>query len=121
MIRKNTTYKGKRSPDLLKIKTMHDAEYTVISTTNAVQRVIVEGKEVEEEMLKKVTIEHKGNKVDVGSGFSQEQRRFYFQNPNEIIGKQICVQYFEESQNMAGEYSLRFPVIKAIYETTRDI
>ena len=121
MIRKNTTYKGKRSPDLLKIKTMHDAEYTVIGTTNAVQRVIVEGKEVEEEMLKKVTIEHKGNKVDVGSGFSQEQRRYYFQNPNEIIGKQICVQFFEESQNMAGEYSLRFPVIKAIYETTRDI
>ena len=121
MIRKNTTYKGKRSPDLLKIKTMHDAEYIVIGTTNAVQRVIVEGKEVEEEMLKKVTIEHKGNTVDVGSGFSQEQRRYYFQNPNEIIGKQICVQFFEESQNMAGEYSLRFPVIKAIYETNRDI
>ena len=121
MIRKNTTYKGKRSPDLLKIKTMYDAEYTVISTTNAVQRVIVEGKEVEEDMLKKVTIEHKGNTVDVGSGFSQKQRRYYFQNPNEIIGKQICVQYFEESQNMAGEYSLRFPVIKAIYVTTRDI
>lgn len=121
MIRKNTTYKGKRSADILKIKTMHDAEYIVIDVENSTSRVIVEGKEVEEVMLKNVIIEHKGNRVQVGSGFSQDQRRHYFQNPNEIIGKQITVQYFEESQNQNGEYSLRFPVIKAIYETNRDI
>lgn len=121
MIRKNTTYKGKRSADILKIKTMHDAEYIVIDVENSTSRVIVEGKEVEEIMLKNVIIEHKGNRVQVGSGFSQDQRRHYFQNPNEIIGKQITVQYFEESQNQNGEYSLRFPVIKAIYETNRDI
>lgn len=121
MIRKNTTYKGKRSADILKIKTMHDAEYIVIDVENSTSRVIVEGKEVEEVMLKNVIIEHKGNTVQVGSGFSQEQRRYYFENPNEIIGKQITVQFFEESQNQNGEYSLRFPVIKAIYESNRDI
>jgi DNA ligase-1 len=121
MIRKNTTYKGKRSADILKIKTMHDEEYIVIGVENSTSRVIVEGKEIEEVMLKNVIIEHKGNKVQVGSGFSQDQRRYYFKNPNEIIGKQITVQYFEESQNQNGEYSLRFPVIKAIYETNRDI
>ena len=72
-------------------------------------------------MLKNIVIEHKGNRVDVGSGFSQEQRRHYFKNPTEIIGKQVTVQYFEESQNKKGEYSLRFPVIKTVYETPRDI
>jgi DNA ligase-1 len=121
MIRKNTTYKGKRSADILKIKTMHDEEYIVIDVENSTSRVIVEGKEIEEVMLKNVIIEHKGNRVQVGSGFSQDQRRHYFKNPNEIIGKQITVQYFEESQNQNGEYSLRFPVIKAIYETNRNI
>jgi DNA ligase-1 len=121
MIRKNETYKGKRSSDILKIKTMHDAEYIVVDVENSINRVIVEGKEVEELMLKNVIIEHKGNTVQVGSGFSQEQRRHYFKNPGEIIGKQITVQYFEESKNQNGEYSLRFPVIKAIYETNRDI
>jgi DNA ligase-1 len=120
MIRKNEIYKGKRSSDILKIKTFVDAEYLVVGVENSINRVIVEGKEVEEEMLKNVIIEHKGCQVQVGSGFSQEQRRKYFKNPEEIIGKTITVQYFEETENLQGGYSLRFPVIKAIYETNRN-
>jgi len=120
MLRKNETYKAKRSADILKIKSFTDAEYVVIDVENSINRVIVEGKEVEEEMLKNVIIEHKGCRVQVGSGFSQEQRRKYFENPEEIIGKTITVQYFEETENQDGGYSLRFPVIKAIYETKRD-
>ena len=120
MLRKDTTYKGKRSDEVLKVKQMHDAEYIVVDLENDIHRVIVEGTEVEELMLKNVIIEHKGNRVRVGSGFSHEQRRHFFENPTEILGKQITVQYFEESQSKSGEYSLRFPVIKAVYETKRD-
>ena len=120
MLRKDSTYKGKRSNEILKVKQMHDDEYVVVDLENDVHRVIVDGAEVEEEMLKNVIIEHKGNRVHVGSGFSHEQRRHYFANPNEILGKQITVQYFEESQSKSGEFSLRFPVIKAVYETARD-
>ena len=119
MLRKDTTYKGKRSTDILKVKQMFDDEYIVVDLENDVHRVIVDGAEVEEEMLKNVIIEHKGNQVRVGSGFSHEQRRYYFENPNEILGKQITVQYFEESQSKSGEYSLRFPVIKAVYDGVR--
>lgn len=120
MLRKDSTYKGKRSDEILKVKQMFDDEYVVVDLENDIHRVIVNGAEVEEEMLKNVIIEHKGNQVRVGSGFSHEQRRHYFQNPKEILGKQITVQYFEESQSKSGEYSLRFPVIKAVYETKRD-
>jgi DNA ligase-1 len=120
MLRKDSTYKGKRSNEILKVKQMHDEEYIVVDLENDYHRVIVDGAEVEEEMLKNVIIEHKGNRVHVGSGFSHDQRRHYFANPNEIIGKQITVQYFEESQSKSGEFSLRFPVIKAVYETARD-
>ena len=119
MLRKNETYKGKRSTDILKVKQMFDEEYIVVDLENDVHRVIVDGSEVEEEMLKNVIIEHKGNRVHVGSGFSHEQRRHYFANPNEILGKQITVQYFEESQSKSGEFSLRFPVIKAVYDGVR--
>ena len=120
MLRKNTAYKGKRSDEVLKVKQMHDDEYIVLGVENAIQRVIVDGAEVSELMLKNIIIEHKGNQVQVGSGFNHEQRRHFFENPNEIIGKQVTIQYFEETTNMNGTNSLRFPVIKAIYETVRD-
>lgn len=119
MIRKDSPYQGKRSDDILKIKKMHDAEYVVTDIEVGLHRVIVEGKEIEEEMLKNVYIIHKGSKVQVGSGFSQEQRRHYYKYPEQIVGRTICVQYFEETQNQHGEQSLRFPVIKAVYDAER--
>ena len=120
MLRKNDTYKGKRSNDILKVKTFHDAEYDVKDVVFGPFRYVKEGIEVEEEMLSAVMIEHKGNTVRVGSGFSIEQRQKFFNNPQDIIGKEITVQYFEESQNQNGENSLRFPVMKVIHEDKRE-
>jgi len=119
MLRKDAPYQGKRSSDIMKVKKFHDAEYVVIDTENAINRVIVNGREVEEEMLRNVIVEHKGNRVQVGSGFSQDQKRYYYQNPEEILGRTITVQYFEETTDQNGNHSLRFPVIKAIYENGR--
>ena len=121
MLRKDAEYKGKRSMDVLKVKSFTDAEYIVIDLENALNRVIIDGLETEELMLKNIVVEHKGNRVSVGSGFSHEQRRHYYKNPDQLLGKEVTIQYFEESQNQKGEYSLRFPVIKTVYETPRDI
>ena len=104
MLRKDAPYKGKRSRDLLKVKTMHDAEYEVVDATFGPFRHVKDGKEIESIVLSAVIIEHKGNKVNVGSGFSFEQRELFVANPDEIIGKTITVQYFEESQNQSGEF-----------------
>jgi DNA ligase-1 len=120
MLRKDAPYQGKRSNDVLKVKQFYDAEYIVVDIENAVNRVIVDGKEVEELMMRNVVIEHKGSRVQVGSGFNHEQKRYYFEHPEEILGKQITVQYFEETHNQNGGVSLRFPTVKAIYENGRD-
>lgn len=120
MLRKDAPYQGKRSNDVLKVKQFYDAEYVVVDIENAINRVIVDGKEVEELMMRNVVIEHKGYRVQVGSGFNHEQKRYYFKNPNEIIGKQITVCYFEETKNQNGGISLRFPTFKAIYDNGRD-
>ena len=120
MMRKDIGYEGKRSKNLLKVKKMHDAEYVVIDLESDVNRIIDMGKEVEELMLKAVIVEHKGNTVRVGSGFNLEQRRHYHKNPNEILGKTIVVQFFEETTDQHGAHSLRFPVFKAVHGQKRE-
>lgn len=121
MLRKDATYQGKRSNDIMKVKQFFDNEYVVVDVQMGPNRVIVDGVEVEEIMLRNVVIEHKGCRVAVGSGFNQEQKRQYFKSPGDILGKTITVQYFEESMNQDGGFSLRFPVIKHVYENGRTV
>ena len=118
MLRKDVGYEGKRSKNLLKVKTFFDAEYKVVDCDFAPMSVVRDGKEEQETMLAQVYIEHKGYKVKVGSGFSQEQRIKYM--TEDIIGKTITVQYFEETANDKGGISLRFPTVKHIYNNERD-
>jgi DNA ligase-1 len=120
MLRKNVKYEGKRTNSLLKVKKFFDEEYTVIDVDFDDHRVIREGKEVVMPMLAQAFIEHKGHRVAVGSGWSQEQRIKYQKNPKDIIGKTITVQYFEETKNQEGGISLRFPTVKHVYDDGRD-
>jgi len=119
MVRKDVGYEGKRSKNLLKVKTFHDAEYTVIDAEVDEMRIVKDGREEYLDMLAQVWIEHKGYKVKVGSGFTQEQRIKYAYA--DIIGKTITVQYFEETKNDKGGISLRFPTIKHIYDGERNM
>lgn len=119
MLRKNAPYKRGRTKDLIKVKKFQDDEYIVeeVSTGKVVYN---EGGAKEYDVVAALYITHKGNRVKVGSGLSKEQRIEWFKDPSQIIGKTITVQYFEETQSKSGEYSLRFPVLKYVYENGRD-
>jgi DNA ligase-1 len=67
-------------------------------------------------------INHRGNTVRVGSGISKAQRLRWYKHPEEIVGKTITVQYFEETHDSkTGAVSLRFPVLKHVYENGRQM
>lgn len=120
MLRRDVPYKSGRSKDLLKIKEMQDAEY-IIKDVLTGKMIFNENGAKEFEVVTALVIEHKGNMVHVGSGLSKEQRLRWFEHPEEIIGKQTTIQYFEETQDSkTKEYSLRFPVLKHVYEELRN-
>jgi DNA ligase-1 len=121
MVRANEPYKGKRSKDLLKVKKFFDDEYTVLDTEMGPFRYVKDSAECEEIMLSCVMIQHKDHIVRVGSGFSIEQRQEFYKNPKKILGKQITVQYFEETKNQDGGISLRFPTFKILHGSQRDV
>ena len=120
MLRADKPYKGKRSKDLLKVKKFFDDEYEVVDVEMGPFRYVLDGKEHEEIMLSCVMIQHKGHTVRVGSGFTIDQRQEFYRHPNRILGKQILVQYFEETKNQDGNLSLRFPTFKYLYGEKRD-
>lgn len=121
MFRKDTGYEGKRTQNLLKYKMFNDAEYKVLAVEEGDAQELIDGKMVKIKCVGNLVIEHRGNKVGVGTGLSLEQRKRWYQHPEEIIGKFVTIKFFEETQNQDGSWSLRFPVLKTIYEEERDI
>ena len=123
MLRMSTTYKGKRSNEILKVKNFCNGEYLVKEIETGEMRTIdpVSGLEHTITTLKSVIIEHKGERVGVGSGFSLDDRQEFFQHPEKILGQIIAVKYFEESHDKNGKISLRFPTYKGLYGEDRDL
>ena len=119
MLRKDVGYEGKRSKNLVKVKKFHDDEYVVLDYDVDNHEVVRDGKSETIKMLSQVWIEHKGHRVKVGSGWTQDQRLKYMDGS--IVGKTITVQYFEETKNDKGGISLRFPTVKHIYDHERDM
>ena len=121
MLRKDAPYKRGRSKDLLKIKDMQDAEYEVIGIETG-KATYNEGGHKEFDVVSAIKIVHRGNIVSVGSGLSKEQRLRWYEHPEEILGEIVTIQYFEETKDSKTEtYSLRFPVLKHVYEGGRTV
>jgi DNA ligase-1 len=101
-------YVTKRSDVLLKVKEMYTVDLRVVGFEHGEGRL--------GNTLGALIVDYKGYKVKVGSGFSDSTRELIWSIRDEMIGKIIEVQYFEESSNQDGGISLRFPV----YKQTRD-
>lgn len=121
ILRKNVPYEAKRNNNTLKVKKFLDAEFTVLDTVPGKKQILKNGVKAEVDVLSSVVIEFQNCKVNVGSGFSDEERERLFANPQLILGKQITVQYFEATENKKGGKSMRFPTVKQIWWEPRNI
>lgn len=122
MLRKNEEFKTGRIKTLLKVKKFLDAEYIVKDVDIAEMTTAEPGLgNVKYVGVKSLIIEHKGFKVNVGSGLTKEQRKEWHADPSKIIGKTVTVKYFETTVAQDGTESLRFPVLKAVYEDGRTV
>lgn len=102
----DSPYEWKRSNGLLKMKMMDTIDLPVTS--------LFEGSGKYQDSMGGVYVSYKGNEVGVGSGWSDSQRKYYWNHPNELVGSTIEVSYQAETHNSDGEFSLSFPVFKGI-------
>lgn len=97
-------YEAKRTKSLLKYKTFHTVDLRVLRVEEHTRG----------NKLGSIVVDYKGYELGVGSGFSDKDREYYWNNQDEIVGKIVEISYFEESSNDKGTESLRFPVFKIV-------
>ena len=65
-------------------------------------------------MLGLIHCDYKGFDLGVGSGFTDEQRRYYWNHPDEIIGKIVQIKFKGETTNKNGGVSVQFPIFEIV-------
>jgi len=109
----NALYDFKRTSNLLKVKVMQECDLKIIGFEEGTGRLTG--------TLGRINVEYKENILGVGSGFSDSDRSYFWIHQNELIGRIISVQYFEETQDKNGNKSLRFPVFKELREIGKSV
>lgn len=97
-------YEIKRSKELLKVKHTEEHVLEVVD--------ILEGTGKFEGMMGALVVDYNGNKLGVGSGFNDAQRKDIWDNPEKYLGRSIEIDTFGESTNALGEKSLNCPIFK---------
>lgn len=108
-------YECKRTANLLKVKEMYTMDLKIIGFEEGLVGTKFEG------TLGAVVVDYNGYPVKVGSGYSEEDREFFWKNQNKLLGRVMEVQYFEETQDADGNLSLRFPVYVQLREVGKEV
>lgn len=110
----NAAYEGKRTKNILKVKAMQDCDLKIIG--------FEEGTGKNKGTLGAIIVDYKGFNVKVGSGFTDQDRDYFWNNQKELLGRVITVQYFEETTNKKDDsLSLRFPVYLELREPEKEV
>lgn len=114
MLLRDMPYKTKRHNGILKCKKFKTSDCYIIGYEEGEGRL--------KGLLGSFTIAYKGNNVKVGSGYSDEQRREFWDNRDSYIERVLEVKFKEESMDSkTGLISLQFPTFVCIRELGKEI
>lgn len=100
---KDCEWKNKRHQGILKIKKFSEIDLVI---TN-----VIEGEGRLSGTMGALEVNYKDNKLNVGSGYDDEFRRWAWGNKDNLIGRNISIKYKEETQDKkTKKYSLQFPI-----------
>ena len=107
-------YECKRTKNLIKVKKFYTYDLEVIG--------VEEGTGRNKGTLGALVVKYKNNTVNVGSGFTDEERSYYWNNQNKIISRVIEVKYKEvTTDKKTGLESLQFPVYVGLRENGKEV
>lgn len=113
MVNLDTPYECKRSKNLIKVKKFYTYDLEVVDTE--------EGDGRNKGTLGALVVKYKNNTVNVGSGFTDEERRCFWENKDDIIGRVIEVKFKEITvDKKTGLESLQFPVFCGVRELGKE-
>ena len=106
MLNKDTKWKNKRNNGILKVKSFKHAD--ILCTD------VIEGDGKYKGTLGLIKCDYKGYELGVGSGFTDEQRHYYWKHRDEIVGKIVQIKYKGETKNKQGGLSVQFPIFQTV-------
>ena len=110
----DTPYECKRTKNLIKVKRFYTYDLEVVG--------VEEGTGRNKGTLGALVVKYKNNTVNVGSGFTDEERNYYWNNQDKIIGRVIEVKYKEiTTDKKTSLESLQFPVYVGLRETGKEV
>ena len=114
MLNLDVPYKRTRHNGILKIKRFYTIDLPVIRCEEGTGRLTG--------TLGVLVLRYKNNEVKVGSGFTDEQRKTFWENKDDIISNLCEVKYKEISKDKStGMDSLQFPVFVRLRPDKSDI
>lgn len=114
MINLNVPYKRCRHKGILKVKQFYSMDLPIIRCEEGTGRLAG--------TLGALVLDYKGNEVKVGSGFTDDQRKEFWENRENLDGILCEVKYKEVSyEKESGAESLQFPVFICLRENKAEI
>lgn len=114
MLSLDSPYECKRTKNLIKVKKFYDFDLEIID--------VEEGTGRNKGRLGAFVVDYNGNRVNVGSGFSDEERNTFWEDRENLIGRVITVKYKEISKDKkTGLESLQFPIYCGLREQGKEV